>query len=199
MAVDANPILLERRALLAGVLVFVAGKAAARAPIRVTLGGFGASSLVSQGATEESLTSLLIEILIAQGGWMVIEAEDAAGAADPPRLLRATVTKFEPRSSTGLSLGGLGGLGGAGAGVGRESFELTISLRLLDGATRQVLALATGSARTTGGSVRAGLEDDNGRTVGGERRLSPAIETACRTAIGEAVTKLSAAASKLPA
>lgn len=193
MTTVTNKLLLGRRALLAGALVFVAGQAAAASPVRVTVAGFGASSLVSQGATEESLISLLIEILLGQGGWMIIEAEDAAGDADPPRLLRATVTKFEPRSSTGLSLGGLGG----GAGVGRESFDLTISLRLLDGATRQVLALATGSARTTGSSVRAGLEDDNGRTVGGERKLNPEIETACRKAIGEAVTKLSAAADKL--
>ncbi|MDP1737129.1 MAG: CsgG/HfaB family protein [Caulobacter sp.] len=179
-----------RRALLAGVLAIAATRVAAAAPIRVTVAGFGASGLVSQGATEESLISLLIEILLNQGGWMIIEGEDAAGNADPPRLLRATVTKFEARSSSGLSLGGLGG----GAGVGRESFDLTISLRLLDGATRQVLALATGSARTSGGSVRAGLEDDDGRTLGGERKLSPAIETACRKAIGEAVAKLSAAA-----
>lgn len=193
MTTTINKLLLGRRALLAGALVFVAGQAAAAAPVRVTVASFGASSLVSQGATEESLTSLLIEILLDQGGWMIIEGEDAAGDTDPPRLLRATVTKFEARSSTGLSLGGLGG----GAGVGRDSFDLTISLRLLDGATRQVLALATGSARTSGGSVRAGLEDDDGRTLGGERTLNPAIETACRKAIGEAVVKLSAAADKL--
>ncbi|MFZ5670975.1 MAG: CsgG/HfaB family protein [Pseudomonadota bacterium] len=184
-----------RRVLLAGLLWVATTPATAGEPVRVTLGGFGASGLVSQGATEESLTTLLIEILIAQGGWIVIEAEDASGEAEPPRVLRATVTKFEARASGGLSLGGFSG---AGAGLGSETFDLAISLRLVDPITKQVLALATGSAKTTGRSLRAGVEDDDGRTVGAERKLSPAIEGACRKALSEAVAKLSAAAEKLP-
>lgn len=178
---------LSRRTLLgAAAFSLTAGQAvAAGAAMRVTVLGFGASSLLGAGATEESLVALLIEELIGSGRFAVIEAEDA-DPADPPRLLRATVTKFESRSGGGLDIGGFGGA----LGLGGEKFELAVSLRLLDGATRQVLAVAAGSAKASGSSVKAGVVDDDGRTLGGERRLGPAVELACRTAIREAIGKL---------
>lgn len=171
--------------------------ARAGAPMRVMIGGFGAASLLGASATEESLVALLVEELIANGGFAVIEAEDA-GDGDPPRLLRASVTKFEAKSSGGLDIGGLGGaaLGGR-AGVGMERYDLAVSLRLLDPATKQVLAIAAGGAQASGRSLKAGIADDDGRSVDAERKLNPAIETACRTAIHQAVDKLAAAASKL--
>ena len=173
--------------------------AQATAPMRVTVGGFGASSLLGASATEESLVALLVEALLANGSFAVIEAEDA-GADDPPRLLRASVTKFEAKSSGGLNLGGLGSaaLGGR-AGVGMEHYDLAVSLRLLDPATKQVLAIAGGSAEASGRSLMAGVVDSNGRTVDAERKLNPAIEGACRTAIRLAVDKLATAAQKLGA
>lgn len=187
----SNTLSLSRRALFAAsALALVSGSLALATPLmRVTVSGFGASSLLGAGATEESLVALLIEELIQHGGFAVIEAEDA-DPADPPRILRATVTKFESRSGGGLDIGGFGGA----VGLGGEKLELAISLRLLDGVTRQVLAIAAGSAKASGSSVKAGVVDDDGRTLGGERRLGPAVELACRTAIREAIVKLVKAA-----
>lgn len=170
----------------------------AGAPMRVTVGGFGAASLLGASATEESLVALLVEELIANGGFAVIEAEDA-GDGDPPRLLRASVTKFEAKSSGGLDLGGLGGALGGRAGVGMERYDLAVSLRLLDPASKQVLCIAAGAAQASGRSLKAGIADDDGRSVDAERKLNPAIESACRTAIRQAVDKLAAAAQKLGA
>ncbi|MDQ0463554.1 curli biogenesis system outer membrane secretion channel CsgG [Caulobacter ginsengisoli] len=189
--------LTRRHWLAATAAILIALPAQAATPLRVTVVGFGASSLLGSSATEESLVALLIEELLASGGFAVIEAEDAAGDADPPRLLRASVTKFETKGGAGLDIGGLGGALGGRAGVGNERIELAVSLRLLDGATKQVLALATGTAQASGRTLKAGIEDDDGRGLGGERKRNPAIEQACRAAIHQAVEKLAAAAQKL--
>jgi curli biogenesis system outer membrane secretion channel CsgG len=179
--------------------LLVPAVAVAEAPVRVSVQGFGSSGLLGASATEESLVTLLIEELVADGGWAVVD--DSGGTAGPgaPLLMRGVITKFEAGGGSGLDLGGMGGRLGGHGGVKSETFSLALSLRLLDPASRQVLAVAAGAATAKASGLRGGVDLRRGGTVGGERVKNPAVEQAVRDALKQAIGKLSTAAAKLPA
>ncbi len=164
--------------------------------VTVSVQGFGSSSLLGAEATEDSLVAILIEELIAQGGWIVVDETGGTAGDAQPMILRGVVTKYAAGGAGGLSLGGLGGPLAGRAGVKSETISLSIGLRLLDPKTRQVLGISSGEASTSSRGVTAGAINRGGQTVEAEKLSNPAVEAAVRQAIRQAIVKLLPAAEK---
>ncbi len=191
------PLPTRRALLLAPGLLLMAGQARARTGgVKVSVQGFGSSSLLGAEATEDSLVAILIEELIAQGGWIVMDETGGTSGEEQPLVLRGVVTKYAAGGAGGLSLGGLGGPLAGKAGLKAETISLSIGLRLLDPKTRQVLGISSGEASTSSRGVSAGAISRGGQTVEAEKLSNPAVEAAVREAIRQAIVKLLPAAEK---
>ena len=121
----------------------------------VSVVGFEAPELVQGGATPEELAALLVNALLKDGRFVVVErmamadvqteqtlgqggavtAETAAQAGHfmgSSAIVKGTVTKFEPAAGGGsLGLGGIPFLGGGGLGLNSTTSVVEISLRVI--------------------------------------------------------------------
>ncbi len=181
----------------------------------------------AMGAAATSLTAILMDDLIKDGRFIVIEkpsvqvqatqaaaaataaatpadADKAAQAALTPSLIvRGTITKFEANAKgSGLTVGGLPmgrNFGGGAAGVSNAHTLVELTLRLVDGSTGQVLASSHGSGSSSSRQLQAGATDaKSGATLGGTSQRATPVQQAADEAIKKAIDGLARAAERLP-
>lgn len=160
--------------------------------IRVAVRGFGSAALLGAYATEESLSALLIDMLLADGRWSVIDDSGGSGDTALPAgslLLRAAVTRYESSGGSGLDVRGVGALMGH-ASTSNTRDQVAISLRLVDPKSKEVLAVANGSGVST--SRTSGLDASSplGSSAGANQTRRSAVEQAVRTALRQAISAL---------
>jgi curli biogenesis system outer membrane secretion channel CsgG len=181
----------------------------------VAVAGFEAPELAQGGATAEELTALLVDALLQDGRYVVLEraaladvqaeqqlshgaASGATHVAGASALIRGTVTKFEPAASGGsLGLGNIPFLGGGGANASARTAEVTISLRVIDATTSQILFVGSASGRATTKSINvdasAGLYNWNGGAF-----LKTPLGEALQDAIRKSVDQIAIGMQKVP-
>ena len=191
----------------------------------VGVDAFGGGELTEGAASADSLNALLTDALINDGRFIVVERAGLGGVQGEQQLgttgaatagtvakanqligagllVRGAVTKFSSAAGGGgLSLGGSfgGGLLGAGGGMKTNKAVMTISLRLIDTTTGQVLATATGEGSATSKDVNAGLTNNRtGATLGTNAFKATPVGRAAEIAIDQAVGKLSAGLGNVP-
>ncbi len=191
----------------------------------VGVDAFGGGELTEGAASADSLNALLTDALINDGHFIVVERAGLGSVQTEQQLgttgmattgtvaktnqmigagllVRGAVIKFSSAAGgSGLSLGGSfgGGLLGAGGGAKTSKAVMTVSLRLIDTTTGQVLATATGEGSATSKSVNAGLTDNRtGATVGTNAFKATPVGKAAEIAIDQAVGKLAAGLGKSP-
>lgn len=191
----------------------------------VGVDAFGGGELTEGAASPDSLNALLTDALISDGHFIVVERAGlgsvqteqqlgttgmatAATAAKTNQmigaglLVRGAVIKFSSAAGGGgLTLGGSfgGGLLGAGGGAKTNKAVMTVSLRLIDTTTGQVLATATGEGSATSKEVNAGLTNNRtGATLGTNAFKATPVGKAAEVAIDQAVGKLAAGLGNVP-
>jgi len=190
----------------------------------VAVDAFGGGELTQGAASAESLSALLTDALMGDGRFIVVERaglgsiqteqqlgqQGAAASATAARtnqligaslLVRGTVTKFNAAAGGGgMTFGGpsLGPLG-LGGGATTSKATMTISLRLIDTTTGQVLATATGDGSATSRTANAGLMNNRtGATVGTSAFRATPVGKAAQDAIIIALGKLARGLANVP-
>jgi curli biogenesis system outer membrane secretion channel CsgG len=182
----------------------------------VSVDPFLATESVGGSVTGEGLTVMLTDALVNDGRFVVVErsgltsvqSEQALGTAKggatetaartgqligASAIVRGTVIKYEAAAGGG-SLGvnsPLGSLFGAQATAKRQHAVLTISLRLIDTTTSQVISTteATGDAASTSADANV-VDRRNGATFGGSAFANTPIGQAAQDAIVKAVHQI---------
>ena len=192
----------------------------------VSVDTFLAADAVGGTVTAEGLTAMLIDALVKDGRFVVVErtgglasiqSEQALGAAasttsetgakagqliGASAIVRGAVIKYEPAAGGGgLSVGGLpmGSLFGGQAGIKHQHSVLEISLRLIDTTTGQVISTSTaqGSASTNGVDATV-VDRRNGAAIGGNAFQTTPIGQAAQDAIVKAVEQIAAGMRNVP-
>jgi curli biogenesis system outer membrane secretion channel CsgG len=187
----------------------------------VSVVGFEAPELVQGGATPEELAALLVNALLKDGRFVVVErmamadvqteqalgqggavvAETAAQAGHflgASAIIKGTVTKFEPAARGGsLGVGGIPFLGGGGLGLNSTTSVVEISLRLIDTTTSQIIYTGTAT-----GSASARALQVQGTTHGYDWNSGGFMKTplgeALQDAIQKSVDKIAAGMARVP-
>lgn len=198
---------LNRRLLLTGAtLVLVAGAAApgaARTQSREAYDGlkktiavdiFRATEAVGGSVTADGMTAMLIQALVEDGRFLVVEGFEGGMAASA--IVRGTVTKYEAAAGGGgmsISGGPLGGLLGGRASTRSQTAVMEIALRLVDATTGQVVSTSNAEGRASSRTSEAGLVDNwGGARLGGEIFRATPIGQAGQDAIVRAVDQIAA-------
>jgi len=195
---------LNRRLLLAGttlVLAGVAGPAVSQERARydglkktIAVDLFRATEAVGGSVTADGMTAMLIQALVEDGRFLVVEGDGGPMAASA--LVRGAVTKYEPAAGGGglsVSGGPLGGLLGGRAGTRSQTAVIEIALRLVDTSTGQVISTSSAEGRASSRTSEAGLvESWGGARLGGEIFRATPIGQAGQDAIVRAVDQIAA-------
>lgn len=185
---------------------------------------FGGSELTAGAVSADGLTAMLTDILINDGRFVVVErlalgsvqaeqqlgagggasaetAVQSGGLTGAGLLIKGAITKYNPNAGgAGLSVGGLpSGVFGVGAGVRTKKTTVSISLRLIDTTTGQVIATVNADGAATGQQADAGLvNNSNGSTIGANTFRETAIGKAVQDAILKAVNQIVLDAGGVP-
>ena len=202
---------LGRRRMLAATALFVAGAitlpvaavAQDRAPYQglkqtVAVDAFQATESVGGAVTADGMTALLIQALVRDGRFVVLEG---AGAPEASAIVRGVVTKYEAAAgSSSLSIGGgLGSMLGGRAGTRSQRAVMEISLRLVNTSTGQVVSTSSAQGSASSRTSDAGLVNTwSGATVGGEMFRATPIGQAGEDAIMRAVDQIAAGMRNVP-
>lgn len=187
---------------------------------------FQATEAVGGTVTAEGMTAMLVDALVRDGRFVVVErpalagvqaeqalsagsvnAETAAptgGLIGSSAIIRGAVTKYDAAAGgSSLNVGGLPmGLGQAfagRAGVKTQKAVMTIALRMIDTTSGQVISTskAEGSARSS--QAEAGLVDTRtGATAGANSFRNTPIGKAGEDAIAKAVEQIAAGMRNVP-
>jgi curli biogenesis system outer membrane secretion channel CsgG len=183
MAGVAGPVLSQERAGYDGL----------KKTIAVDL--FRATEAVGGSVTADGMTAMLIQALVGDGRFLVIEGGDG-GPMAASAIVRGAVTKYEPAAGGGglsISGGPLGGLLGGRAGTRSQTAVIEIALRLVDTATGQVISTSSAEGRASSRTSEAGLiENYGGGRLGGEIFRATPIGQAGQDAIVRAVDQIAA-------
>ena len=134
----------------------------------VAVDTFQATESVGGAITADGMTALLIQALVRDGRFVVIEG---AASSEASAIVRGVVTKYEPAAGgSSLSIGGgLGSMLDGRAGTRSQRAVMEISLRLVDTATGQVVSTSSAQGSASSRTSDAGLVNTwSGATVGGE-------------------------------
>ena len=187
----------------------------------VSVVGFEAPELIQGGATPEELAALLVNALLKDGRFVVVErmamadvqteqtlgtggavtAETAAQAGHflgASAIVKGTVTKFEPATHGGtVGIGGLPFLGGGGVGVNSTTSVVEISLRVIDTTTSQIIYTGTAQGRASARNLQV-----QGTTHGYDWNSGGFMKTplgeALQDAIQKSVDKIAAGMARIP-
>lgn len=180
MAGVAGPVLSQDRARYDGL----------KKTIAVDL--FRATEAVGGSVTADGMTAMLIQALVEDGRFLVVEGDGGPMAASA--LVRGAVTKYEAAAGgSGLSISGgpLGGLLGGRAGTRSQTAVIEIALRLVDTSTGQVISTSSAEGRASSRTTEAGLvESYGGARLGGEIFRTTPIGQAGQDAIVRAVEQI---------
>ena len=192
----------------------------------VTVDQFMAAESVGGTVTADGLTAMLIDALVKDGRFVVVErstglasiqSEQALGTAasssaetsaktglliGASAIVRGTVIKYEPAAGgASLGVGGLpmGSLFGSQADVKRQTSTLEISLRLIDTTTGQVISTSSAEGSASANSADAMITDPRtGATIGGSAFQNTPIGQAAQDAIVKAVEQIAAGMRNVP-
>lgn len=183
----------------------------------IAVESFGGAEVFGGLVAGDGLSALLTDLLVADGRFVVVErsalagiqseqqlgqsgsttSETAAGSGKligASYLIRGAVTAYNPNAGGGgVRMGGIpgGSALGLGAGMQGRKTTVTVSLRLIDTTTGQVVATTSGDgvAKTT--EMDAGLVDlNNGATLGLTRLKGTAMGKAAEDAMRKALAKI---------
>ena len=169
-------------------LAFVADAASRRT---VAVDGFSGSELTGGAATADSLSAILTDLLIQDGRFAVVEnlQGGAQSTMRPTALVRGAVVKFNAAASGGgLSVGGLPF--GTGAGAKTHKVTVVVSLRFIDTATGEVVAIASAEGAANAQDADANLQRRNGSSLGGSASHSGSVGQAIEDAVRKALSKV---------
>ncbi|MDI1280912.1 CsgG/HfaB family protein, partial [Brevundimonas sp.] len=154
---------------------------------------FRATEAVGGSVTADGMTAMLIQALVGDGRFLVIEGGDG-GPMAASAIVRGAVTKYEPAAGGGglsISGGPLGGLLGGRAGTRSQTAVIEIALRLVDTSTGQVISTSSAEGRASSRTTEAGLvESYGGARLGGEIFRTTPIGQAGQDAIVRAVDQI---------
>lgn len=199
----------RRRMLVAATLVVAAAVVAPAAAAQdraayqglkqtVAVDTFQATESVGGAITADGMTALLIQALVRDGRFVVIEG---AAPSEASAIVRGVVTKYEPAAGgSSLSIGGgLGSMLDGRAGTRSQRAVMEISLRLVDTATGQVVSTSSAQGSASSRTSGAGLVNTwSGATVGGEVFRATPIGQAGEDAIMRAVDQIAAGMRDVP-
>lgn len=191
----------------------------------IAVDSFGGSELTAGMVAADGLTAMLTDVLIADGRFVVVEragltsvqTEQQLGqsgsvssetAAQSSRLIganlivRGAITKYNPNAGgSGLKVSGLpgGSMLGLGGGVQSRKTTLSISLRLIDSTTGQVISTVKADGSAVSREADAGLLNNrNGSTMGLNALRGTSIGKAVEDAIKTAVNRIAIDAGSVP-
>lgn len=181
-----------------------------------------ASSLEGQ-ATGPGLSQMLVDAMMKDGRFLVIERrgigevldeielgkDGSSTAATAPKkgqllgasvIIRGTVTKFNPRAKGGgLSVGGgLMGSGGQSVGMNKVKAKVEIALRLIDAATGQIISTAKAEGTASAREFSADLYTKGNFQVGGSQFSETPLGQAADEAIKSALAQIATGMEKMP-
>lgn len=185
---------------------------------------FGGSELTAGTVSADGLTAMLTDILINDGRFVVVErqalasiqTEQQLGSSGGARVetaaasggltganlvIKGAITKYNPNAGGGgLSIGGApAGMFSAGAGLRTRKTTVSISLRLIDTTTGQVIATVNADGSASGQQADAGLiNKTDGSTLGANTFRETAIGKAVQDAILKAVNQIVLNAGGVP-
>jgi curli biogenesis system outer membrane secretion channel CsgG len=178
------------------------------------------------GTTNEGLNAMLVDALIRNGRFVVVErvalsdiqleqelgkggattAETAAASGQmlgASAIVRATVTKFEPAAGgVGVQIGGLpllGRLMSGTAGVTGQQAMVEFNLRIIDTSTGQIVATskASGTSNSTSAKVSA-TNNNSGANIGTTAFQNTPLGEAAESAINAAVKQITLGMDNVP-
>ncbi|MDB5469582.1 MAG: putative Curli production assembly/transport component CsgG precursor [Caulobacter sp.] len=182
---------------------------------------FGGAELTAGQVASDGMTAMLTDVLINDGRFVVVErqsltsiqteqqlgqtgATTAETAAQSNRLIGArfivkgAITKYNPSAGGGgVNVGGFGG-GLLGAGASSKTATVTISLRLIDTTTGQVVSTFNGTGSASSQRADAGLVNSKGGTLGLNGFRETSLGKALEDAIKKAVAKIGLDVGKIP-
>jgi curli biogenesis system outer membrane secretion channel CsgG len=184
---------------------------------------FATSEATGGQVTAEGLTSMLIDALVRDGHFIVVErgalasvqAEQALGTSaaasteTAPKtgqligasaIIRGAVTKYEAAAhGSGFSIGGAA-LGSfmPGAGSTGTTALIEISLRLIDTTTGQVVGTYNAQGKASASSTTVGVTHRSGATLGASTFSATPLGQAAQDAIVKAVAQISEGMKKVP-
>ncbi len=187
---------------------------------------FETSDAASIAASADALTAMLIDALVRDGRFVVVEREDLGSIATEQALgsqasttaetaaqagkmigasliIRGAVTKFEPNAgASGLSIGVPvgGGLFGGDNGIGVKGGHavIAISLRVIDSTTGQVLTTVRAEGAASSHEVDVSAATNSGATLSASSLKTTPLGKAAEDAIDKAVPQIALAADHQP-
>jgi curli biogenesis system outer membrane secretion channel CsgG len=194
-----------------------ASPAAAAGPKKsIAVVGFDGSVQFQGADAGQGLAAMLTDELIKDGRFVVVERASVADVAteqqlnqsDAPALrmmpasvlVRGSVTKFSPKSSSsGVSIGLLGsGLLGGALGLSGDVAEVEINLRLIDAGSGRLLGSIMGKGSASSKDVKLTVYSAPGMSVGGDSFKGTPLGQACDQAIKQAIDQIAVAMDKVP-
>ncbi len=190
----------------------------------VAVDAFGGADLTTGAADADSLAAILTDVLIKDGRFVVVERPALAavqteqqlgtsGAATSETaaktgqligarlLIKGAITKFNPAAGGGgLSMGGLPGgkLLGLGGDLKTATATVSISLRLIDTTTGQIIATVNAAGAASNQTADAGVINRmTGQTAGANAFRATPLAKAMEDAIRKAVRQINPAADSV--
>lgn len=160
----------------------------------ITVEGFDGAEMMGGVVSAEGLSALLIDVLIDSGRFTVVERGTAV-APTARFLVKGSITKYNPAArGAGINVGGMSGLArGLGGGVKARTTTVSISLRLIESSTGQILAVGRAEGTATSQEADAGVIDGwNGAAMGVNAVRSTSMGKALEDAMRKAIVELSA-------
>lgn len=191
----------------------------------IFVGVFEAADAVGGDVTAEGMSALLTDALVKDGRFIVVEraaysdinAEQAIGkqgqttAETAPAtgqmigaslIVRGTVTKFNPQAGGGqVQVGGMnlfGGGVGDSLGLSHQYAEVTITLRLIDSTTGQVLSTMNADGTAASNTASADVFTKSGMEIGGQAFNNTPLGKAAQDAIRKCVQQIALVSANTP-
>lgn len=191
----------------------------------ISVDDFLAAEVVGGDVTAEGMTAMLIEALVNDGRFIVVERSALSRVQDEQDLayagattvttsapsgqligasaiVRGTVTQFEAAAgggSIGVSGIPLGGLFNGRAGARRQTAVLEISIRLIDTTTGQVLLSTSARGTASASAADVGVQESwSGASAGANAFRASPLGQAGEDAIRQAVAQIANAMADVP-
>ncbi len=183
----------------------------------IAVESFGGSEVFGGVVAADGLSALLTDLLVDDGRFVVVERAALSGLQSEQQLgqggsttretapgsgrmigasylIRGAVTAYNPSAGGGgVRLGGMPGGSrlGLGAGVQGRKTTVTVSLRLIDATTGQIVATASAEGEAKSTEMDAGLVDrSSGATLGLNTLKATAMGKAAEDAMRKALAKI---------
>ncbi|MDP1738002.1 MAG: CsgG/HfaB family protein [Caulobacter sp.] len=123
----------------------------------VVVEGFDGAELTGGAVTDDGLSAMLVDMLLATGGYTVLEA--GVGGAKPRFMIKGSIVRFDADAGgAAVRMGGVPRVARAlGGGARRRVSRVAVSLRLIDATSGRVLAVVRAEGEAAAQEADAGL------------------------------------------